>query len=227
MTDELRANLIAVKGILERGESIYLHRTIAEQVRYKLQTADRMDTVTRHDPLSVYAYLFTPQPRLIIFGANQDAGPLAQLAYSTGFRVIVADWRQGLCENEWFAGIETVCEFPDKLGDELQLTESDFVIVMSHQFQRDQEFLRALAGVPLRYLGIMGSTARTEALLEGLSKPEWLHYPVGERIGSEGPMENAISIMAQLIAIKRGVHKGKARSNSLRESRGLESLGGW
>ena len=57
----------------------------------------------------------------------------------------------------------------------------------------------------LRYLGIMGSRDRTEKMLEGLERPDWLHYPVGLNIGSEGPVENAISIAAELIAIKRGV----------------------
>ncbi|RTE10581.1 XdhC family protein [Paenibacillus whitsoniae] len=154
-----------------------------------------------------------PKPRLIIFGANPDAAPLVQMAANSGFRVVVADWRDALCTMERFPGAsEAVVAFPEALAARLALTPGDYVIIMSHQFEKDEAFVRQIAPFPLRYLGIMGSRERTERLMAGLRQPKWLHYPVGLPIGSEGAYENAISMTAELIAVKRGVRGSETES---------------
>ncbi|MGG1554384.1 XdhC family protein [Paenibacillus ferrarius] len=161
-----------------------------------------------------------PKPRLIIFGANPDAAPLVQMAANSGFRVVVADWRDALCTMERFPGAsEAVVAFPEALAAQLALTPRDYVIIMSHQFEKDEAFVRQIAPFPLRYLGIMGSRERTERLLAGLRQPKWLHYPVGLPIGSEGAYENAISMTAELIAVKRGV-RGSGTGSSAGDDQG-------
>lgn len=87
---------------------------------------------------------------------------------------------------------------------------------MSHQFDKDAEFVHAALKSRLRYLGIMGSRSRSERLLDGVEPPKWMHYPVGLNIGSEGPIENAISIVAELISIKRGVRASEDWNTSVR-----------
>lgn len=207
VTGELLVNLLVVKARLDRGEAVQFVRTFSEgysDITYALYDHDEVSPSIRH---SVYAALFTPKPRVIVFGANQDAIPLAQMAESAGFRVVVADWREDFCTMERFPGAETVVAFPEQLVSQLKPNAHDYVIVMSHQFEKDEAFLRGvMGGANLRYLGIMGSRDRTERMLEGLGRPEWLHYPVGLNIGSEGPVENAISMVAELISIKRGVN---------------------
>ncbi|WNR45065.1 XdhC family protein [Paenibacillus roseipurpureus] len=147
---------------------------------------------------------FAPKPRVIVFGANLDAIPLVQMAASSGFRVVVADWRAAFCNAERFPGVETVVAFPEALVAELQLNERDYVIIMSHQFEKDTAFFQGVMAYNLHYLGIMGSKERTANMLQGYECPPWLHAPIGLNIGSEGAYENAISIVAELIAIKRG-----------------------
>lgn len=221
VTGELRVHLLTAKAAVDRGEVIQLTRSFVEgysDTQYKLCGLDESAASSADctSLSSAYVYTFKPKPRVIIFGANQDAIPLAGLAVSSGFRVVVADWRETYCTAERFPGAETIVAFPDDLVKKLKLTSDDYVIVMSHQFDKDAEFVHAALESRLRYLGIMGSRSRSERLLDGAEQPEWVHYPVGLNIGSEGPIENAISIVAELISKKRGVRANETWSSSVR-----------
>ncbi|MHA7963139.1 XdhC family protein [Paenibacillus sp. CAU 1782] len=159
--------------------------------------------------------LWHPKPRLVLFGAGDDAKPVCDLALRAGFRVTVADFREGVCKAERFPGAEIVCGFPSELRGKLDVGEGDYVVIMSHQFQRDGEFLEfALAGSP-RYIGLMGSTSRTERMLGGKPAPSMLHYPVGLPIAGDGPEEIAISIAAELISVRRGRMKHGERDSGI------------
>ncbi|SDO59640.1 xanthine dehydrogenase accessory factor [Paenibacillus sp. yr247] len=227
---ELLVNLLVVKASLDRGEAIQLVRTFSDgysEITYTLREHDEVLPSVRQSSFSVYVSLFRPKPRVIVFGANQDAIPLVQLATSSGFRVVIADWRDAYCTVERFPGAETVVAFPEQLMEKLKLNAQDYIIVMSHQFEKDAEFVRGAMKSSPRYLGIMGSRERTEKLLEGLAHPEWLRYPVGLNIGSEGPVENAISVVAELISIKRGVRTTGEWSASVAMGRDTQSCRPW
>ncbi|OBR66890.1 hypothetical protein A7K91_16800 [Paenibacillus oryzae] len=162
---------------------------------------------------SYIAMLWHPKPRLVLFGAGDDARPVCDLALRVGFRVLVADFREGVCTPERFPGAEMACGFPSELESKLKIGNGDYVVIMSHQFQRDGEFLElALAASP-HYIGIMGSTSRTERMLGGKPLPPMLHYPVGLPIAGDGPEEIAISIVAELISVKRGRTKYGVRDS--------------
>lgn len=77
---------------------------------------------------------YTPKPRLIIIGAGNDVIPVARLAGSAGFRVVVADWRESLCTLERFPGTELVLGFPCEIMPLLNVNNGDYLIIMSHNF---------------------------------------------------------------------------------------------
>lgn len=149
--------------------------------------------------------LYTPKPRLIIVGAGNDVIPVARLARSAGFRVVVADWRESLCTSERFPETELVLGFPCEIMPLLKVTKGDYLILMSHNFPRERELLEMLVDCEYAYLGIMGSKTRTARLLDGLSPLKHVHSPVGLSIGADGPEQIAISIAAELIACKHKV----------------------
>ncbi|MEN1986610.1 MULTISPECIES: XdhC family protein [Paenibacillus] len=151
----------------------------------------------------------SPKPRLVIVGAGNDAIPVAGLAGASGFRVVVADWRESLCNAKRFPQAERVLGFPNEIMPVLQIRSGDYVILMSHQFPREREFLELLAACEYRYLGILGSKTRTVRLLKGLPMLPNLHAPVGLSIGADGPQEIAVSIVAELIADRRAVSARK------------------
>lgn len=174
--------------------------------RHGLTEVERWDI-----PLQISAK-YVPKPRLIIIGAGNDVIPVARLGKSAGFRVVVADWRETFCTAERFPGVEFVRGFPCEIIPVLDIQSGDYIVLMSHQFPREREFLELLEDRNYAYLGIMGSRTRTARLLNDLPPLKQLHSPVGLTIGADGPEEIAISIAAELIACKRAAVAAEHRN---------------
>lgn len=148
-----------------------------------------------------------PKPRLLLFGAGDDARPLCQLAQGAGFSVTVTDFRESLCREDRFPGASIVPGFPKDTIPVLQPSSKDYVVIMSHQFQRDRQFLELVLPAKPLYIGVMGSAARRERLLGDNARNERISCPIGLPIGADGPYEIAVSVMAELIAVRRGGEK--------------------
>ena len=154
-----------------------------------------------------------PTPRLFVVGAGHVGWHLGRLAVDAGFRVHVVDDREKFASTERFPGAEEVVAEP--IPEWLHRTElpaSAFVVVVTRGHTYDLDAMRALAARDLRYLGLIGSRAKVSRifarLLEEGMPPERLtriHAPIGLDIGAVTPAEIAISIMAELVAIRRGV----------------------
>ncbi|MFS1511434.1 XdhC/CoxI family protein [Chengkuizengella sp. SCS-71B] len=174
----------------------YLHHNQAESNPSQKSGVHKSD----HFPIPFYTHIFSPKPRLIIFGAGPDVKPLVSLASLTGFSITICDWRAGFCSKEQFPlANKLIVGFPKETINTLNLTSQDYVVIMTHHFQRDQEILSTLIHQNLRYLGILGPRIRTEKLLNDKSIPSSLQSPIGLPIGAKGPQEIAISIVAELI----------------------------
>ena len=154
-----------------------------------------------------------PTPRLFIVGAGHVGWHLGRLAADAGFRVHVVDDREKFANAERFPGAEEVVAepIPDWLHRS-ELPASAFVVVVTRGHTHDLDAMRALAARDVRYLGLIGSRAKVSKifarLLEEGMPPECLariHAPIGLDIGAVTPAEIAISIMAELVAIRRGV----------------------
>ncbi|SFB57730.1 xanthine dehydrogenase accessory factor [Cohnella sp. OV330] len=154
----------------------------------------------------LFAQSIAPRPRLLLFGAGYDAEPVARIASALGFRVTVADWRPGLLSRERFPGVELLCGSPAEIAVSLGTGPADYALVMGHQLQRDRALIEALLSIKPAYVGVIGSSRRIAHLFDGLPMPPFVHAPVGLPIGAEGPEEIAISVAAELVAIRR---KGK------------------
>ncbi|WP_242222334.1 XdhC family protein [Bacillus cereus group sp. BfR-BA-01380] len=152
-----------------------------------------------------YSQHFIPKPRLFIFGAGEDAKPLVHFAKETSFFVTVCDWREGLCNTDQFPNADAcVVGFPVEMIQNLSLHPSDFLVIMTHHFEKDRQLLFLLLEKNVRYIGVLGPRHRTERLLEGKPIPHHLYFPVGISIGAQGPSEISISIMAEIIGQLRG-----------------------
>jgi xanthine dehydrogenase accessory factor len=149
--------------------------------------------------LLTYAHLYKPKPRLVIWGAGADAKYLVSLAANTGFFVTLCDWRPALCNKEHFPLAEEIhIGFPEEVDKQLSIQSDDFVVIMTHNFYRDQEILSLLKSNPVKYIGVLGSKKRTLRLLN-TDISSRIHSPVGLSIGAVGPQEIAVSILAELI----------------------------
>jgi xanthine dehydrogenase accessory factor len=163
--------------------------------------------------MDVHVDPLEPDPRLYVIGAGHVGWHLARAAGETGFRVHVVDDREKFANRERFPDAESVLVEP--LAEWLHAADippSAYVVIVTRGHQHDLDAMRALAAREFRYVGLIGSRAkiariRAALLAEGMP-PESLdrvHAPIGLNIGAVTPGEIAISILAELIAVRRGV----------------------
>lgn len=161
--------------------------------------------------MDVYVDPLLPDPRLYIIGAGHVGYHLARIAADAGFRLHVVDDREKFANPDRFPGAEISVEPIPEWLHHAELRASAFVVVVTRGHQHDLEAMRALAARDLQYLGLIGSRAKVariyDALIaEGLPVEclERVHAPIGLDIGAVTPAEIAVSILAELIAIRRG-----------------------
>jgi xanthine dehydrogenase accessory factor len=155
-------------------------------------------------------------PRLIILGGGHIALALADIAHLLEFETIVYDDRPSFANTDRFrSASKVICDSFANLTRQVAITGADFVVSATRGHLHDKECLEALlAGVEPAYTGMIGSQRRVAIVREQLREEgfdegriERIYAPIGLRIGAITPAEIAISIMAQIIEIKRGVHQ--------------------
>lgn len=162
--------------------------------------------------MEVFIEAIEPPPHLYIVGAGHVAWHLGRLAPEIGFRVHVIDDREKFASAERFPSADEIVV--DAIPEWLERTHipaTAYVVILTRGHRQDYDAVRALANRTFRYVGLIGSRAKLaqlvkRALEEGVS-PEWLravHSPVGLDIGAVTPEEIAVSIIAELIAVRRG-----------------------
>ena len=169
-----------------------------------------------------FVEVLDPPLRLVVCGAGHDVVPVVRAGAALGWNVVVADDRPAFLTHERFpdAGGFVALERPDLLAERAPIDERTFVLVMSHAFLRDKEYLRAALGTRARAISLLGPTTRTRRLLDELRdegvavRPEdeaRIHGPAGLDLGSEGPEEIAAAIVAEIVAVRRGREGGFLR----------------
>ena len=153
-----------------------------------------------------------PRFRMLVIGASQLSKYLAQIAVALGYQVTVCDPREEYTETWDISGVTLVRTMPDDTVIAMQLDERCAVVALTHDPKLDDLALMEALKSPAFYVGALGSRAnnakRRERLQEfDLTRDEIarLHGPIGLYIGSRTPPEIAISILAQITAIKNGV----------------------
>lgn len=156
--------------------------------------------------------LHGPAWRLLIIGAGQISRYLASMAQALGYRVYICDPRSEYADGWDVPGTERLAAMPDDAVTELGLDPRSAVVALTHDPKLDDLALLEALKSPAFYVGALGSQAnnskRRERLLQyfDLSQAEVdrLHGPVGLPIGSRTPPEIAVSILAEMTALKNG-----------------------
>jgi xanthine/CO dehydrogenase XdhC/CoxF family maturation factor len=161
-----------------------------------------------------------PHP-LVVIGAGPDALPVTRLAAELGFDVTVVDRRPAYADASRFPDAARVldCE-PSEVLDRVSIGARSAVLVMTHSYPQDLEYLRALLPSRACYIGILGPRQRTERLLKELAEQgvepnaeqrARLYAPVGLDIGADNPEEIALAILAEIRAVQSGKRGGPLR----------------
>jgi xanthine dehydrogenase accessory factor len=192
-----------------------------------LQDADdlikQLASVTRHysvimvpteraEEVEVFFDVYRPAPRLVIVGAVHIASELVHLAKRFGFYTYVIDPRRAFATRERFGHADDLLhQWPDEALSEIGLTSETSLVVLTHDPKLDDPALKLALPSPACYVGALGSpkthARRVKRLLaEGLAQEhlDRLHAPIGLNIGGRSPAEIALSIMAEIVAVRNG-----------------------
>jgi len=175
--------------------------------------------------MDVHIDPLTPAPHLYIIGAGHVGWHLAALAHTAAFHVHIVDDREKFANRERFPDADEIVVEP--IAEWLHravLPPTAYAVIVTRGHQGDLEAMRALSIRDLAYLGLIGSRAKVvrisqQLLADGLP-PECLnrvHAPIGLDIGAVTPAEIAISIMAELVAVRRGVDTSALAMSSRRK----------
>jgi xanthine dehydrogenase accessory factor len=174
--------------------------------------------------MDVYIEPIEPSPELYVIGAGHVGFHLARLAHEVGFRVHVVDDREKFASAERFPDAsEVIVEDIPTWLNRTPLPPHAYVVIVTRGHTNDLDALRALAPRDLRYLGLIGSRAKVARIYDQLQleamPTEFLsrvHAPIGLDIGAVTPQEIAVSILAELIAVKHGkIHSRDAAELSM------------
>jgi xanthine dehydrogenase accessory factor len=162
--------------------------------------------------MEVFIEPVEPSPDVYIFGAGHVGYFLGRMASDTGFRVHVIDDREKFASSERFGdGVEVIVDDIPTWLETHTLPPTSYAVVVTRGHKHDIDALRALTRSPLRYVGLIGSRAKVKRIFDALREegttPEALkpvHAPIGLDIGAITPQEIAVSILAELIAVKHG-----------------------
>jgi xanthine dehydrogenase accessory factor len=200
------------------------HELVAR--RLDLATGEvTIEAATRGDEFSfdgtTLRALFGPRWRLLIIGAGQLSRAVAQMALAIDFEVICCDPREEY-NLTWDIPNTTFSKaMPDDLVIELQLDPHSAVVAVTHDPKLDDLVLLEALKSPAFYIGALGSRRNTEARRERLklfdlspAEIDRLHGPIGLDIGSKTPAEIAVSIVAEIVAVKNGISLTQKKAGS-------------
>ena len=162
--------------------------------------------------MEVYIEPLESSPHLYLIGGGHVAYHLGQLAANVGFRLHVLDDREKFANADRFPdAVEVAVDTIPTWLERATIPSQAYAVILTRGHRYDLDALRALAKRDLRYLGLIGSRAKVARLYEALRDEgvsvdniERVHAPVGLDIGAVSPQEIAVSILAELIAVKYG-----------------------
>ncbi|MET9890929.1 XdhC family protein [Streptomyces sp. NPDC006465] len=166
----------------------------------------------REDAVTVFLHSFAPPPRMLVFGAIDYAAAVARIGDFLGYRVTVCDARPVFATPRRFpAGVEVVVDWPHRYLSGTATDPRTVICVLTHDPKFDVPLLEEALRRPAAYIGAMGSRRthddRVERLLaSGVSERELsrLRSPVGLDLGARTPEEVAVSVAAEIVALRWG-----------------------
>lgn len=199
-----------VEAALERvcagGEAEYLARELGYDLG--MCCGGRMEVLV--EPVEAI-------PRLWLCGAGHVAHATAQLAQTAGFKVSVIDEREEQnCEARFPQASRVLLDPPAWLKRQ-RFDAHDWLLIATHDHQLDEQLLEAALPTPLRYIGLVGSRRKVLRIVERIGARRGqldlsrVYAPVGLALGAVEPGEIAASIVAELVALRRGAQAAHMR----------------
>ncbi|MEE3259103.1 MAG: XdhC/CoxI family protein [Candidatus Latescibacterota bacterium] len=163
----------------------------------------------------VFIEPFLPEPVLYVFGGGHVGGHIGVLAKNVGFRVVIIDDRPAFANPERHPGVdECLVAEMDGVFDQLPIDNQAYIVIATRGHQHDEIVVEAAIKTPARYVGMIGSERKKMMLWRRIESRGGdreqlgrVYAPIGANIGADTPEEIAISVVAELISIRRGKYK--------------------
>ena len=162
--------------------------------------------------LDVFVEPVLPIPHAFILGAGHISKSLSQVATLAGFATVVVDNRESFANRDRFPEAAAVhaAEY-EEVFPQLAIHETSYVIIVTRGHRDDMRVLKLAIATPARYVAMIGSKRKVLNVIRELEKEgvehaalEKIHAPMGLDIGAISPEEIAISVTAEMIAVRRG-----------------------
>ncbi|MFB6228613.1 MAG: XdhC family protein [Halobacteriales archaeon] len=181
-------------------------RDLYDREKSGVVTAERPD-----DDVDVFVDAVTAPPEMYVIGSGNDARPVSDLAAKANFRVTVVAVRGGRAETDAFPRAEQVVSASaPRIGDEFDLDEDSYAVLMTHNFVDDRLALESLLDTPVEYIGLMGPQERFDEMIKAfeaegceLTDAELgrVYTPIGLDIGGGAPYQIAMGIVTEALAV--------------------------
>ena len=188
----------------DAGRSVVLDATAGDAPSRLTPDGDR----------TVFTDVLRPPAALIVCGAGDDARPLVAYAADAGFAVTVVDHRQAFLTTDRFPSARRLVHLrPDAGLDAVGIGKRTLVVIKTHSFAHDRDWLRAFLASSASYIGVLGPRPRADEMLGELnaSGDQRVFAPVGLNLGADGPEQIAISVIAELLAVLSRQQPGHLR----------------
>ncbi len=183
--------------------------------------------------LNIFIEPVVPQPRAFIFGGGHVSKSISKIANLAGFATVIVDDREAFANPERFPEAdETYAEEYESVFPKLPVTASSYLIIVTRGHRDDMRVLRWAVTTQARYISMIGSKRKTISVIHELEKEgipreafEKVFAPMGLAIGAETPEEIAISVVAEMIAMRRSPDSDwRALSKSIFAHENLKAL---
>lgn len=183
---------------------------------------EKSGVVTLASGIEAFVDVFPPPPLMVVIGAVHVAQAVVAVARPLGFRIIVVDARQTLATRERFPDVDDlIVAWPDEAYAQLPITRTSAIVILTHDPKFDEPAILGALQTEAGYIGAVGSRKtnvdRRERLLESGAAEQQIarvHGPIGLDIGGGSPEEMAISIVAEIIAMRNGRSGGSLKSST-------------
>ncbi len=161
--------------------------------------------------LSVFVEPVVPQPRVFIFGGGHISKSISKVATVAGFASVIVDNREAYANRERFPEADEIfAEEYEEVFPKLTVRDTTYVVIVTRGHRDDMRVLRWAAGTNAKYIAMIGSKRKVIGVVKELEKEgiqraafERIFAPMGFEIGAITPEEIAISVVAEMIALRR------------------------
>jgi xanthine dehydrogenase accessory factor len=189
-------------------------RNVGHSVVLDVDTREARSRVDVDGSRTVFTEVLNPPPALVVCGAGDDACPLVAYASEAGFAVTVVDHRPAFLVAARFPSAKRLLQLrADGDVEALAVDPRTLVVVKTHSFAHDRDWLTVFLKTGASYIGLLGPRARADEILGqlGAAADGRIFAPVGLNLGADGPEQIAISVVGELLAVLAHQHPGHLR----------------